>query len=130
MRPRYTSNSGIFAKRGDPWVSRKEGVRDFNRNLETEDPEYDFDHRFHNAGNVIGKPTVAPQRPEYRDPMPTKGDDNARRKAAIARRMNARIAEHSRQTTVVDATYRPFRPCAGCRSARCIARSVCQNPLR
>lgn len=131
MRPRLSSNSGIFAKRGDPWVSRKEGERDFNRNLETEDPEYDFDHRFHEAGNVIGKPVVAQARPEYRDPPPDSAGqaerDAARRKTSILRRMNSAINQ-SQQTTSVGETFRSFRPCPGCRLARCISKSVCQKP--
>jgi hypothetical protein len=129
MRPRYTSNAGIFEKRGDPWVSRREGERDYNRNLEIEDPEYDFDHRFHEAGNVIGKPVVAPRRQEHHDPKPVRREEDefARRKANIARRMNSNIAAKTRGVTAVSEAVRVFRPCPGCRSARCIARRLCQN---
>lgn len=129
MRPRYTSNAGIFAKRGDPWVSQREGVKDFLRNPETENPEYDFDHRFHHAGSVMGKPTVAPKRVEHHDPRPVKGDDPLRRKASIARRMNASIARHGK-VEAVQAVPHPFRACTGCRLAHCISKGICQNPFR
>lgn len=126
MRPRYSSNSGIFEKRGDPWSTEREGIRDFNRNPETENAEYDFDHRFHETGNAFGKPAVAPERREYRDPMPERINDAARRKASIARRMNAAIASHSKVTEVLPPT-RTFRPCGGCRSAACIRKGICQT---
>lgn len=41
MKPRYSSNSGIFERRGDPWVSDKEGRAQYGRNLFTEDPDFD-----------------------------------------------------------------------------------------
>lgn len=37
----YSSNAGVFEKRGDPFVSPREGLEGFNRNLETENPDYD-----------------------------------------------------------------------------------------
>ena len=128
LRPRYASNSGIFEKRGDPWVTKREGVRDYARNLETEDPEYDFDRRFHSTQNAIGKPRQAVERKEYREPRPVKADDPARRKASILRRVNMSIA---RQGKVIGedapATPSSFKPCAGCRLASCIVRG-CRRP--
>jgi hypothetical protein len=41
LRPRYASNSGVFEKRGDPWVSEREGKEQFGRNLFSEDPDFD-----------------------------------------------------------------------------------------
>jgi hypothetical protein len=41
MKPRYSSNSGIFERRGDPWVSEKEGVREYGRDLFSENPDFD-----------------------------------------------------------------------------------------
>lgn len=81
----YSSNSGIFARRGNPWVSKKEGIKDFGRNPETEDPEYDFDHRYHKTGETFGKPIVAPVKTEAIEPRPVKETeaDFARRKANI-----------------------------------------------
>lgn len=35
------SNSDIFADRGDPWVSEKEGRTDYCRIAKTENPEFD-----------------------------------------------------------------------------------------
>lgn len=41
MKPRYSSNSQIFEQRGDPWVSEKEGIRDYGRDLFSENPDFD-----------------------------------------------------------------------------------------
>lgn len=40
-KERYTSNAGVFAKRGDPWVTRREGEKAFGRNLDSENPDMD-----------------------------------------------------------------------------------------
>lgn len=39
--PQPGSMSGSFAKRGNPLVSEREGIKDFGRNIETENPDYD-----------------------------------------------------------------------------------------
>lgn len=87
-----SSSSGMFAKRGNPWITRKEGVKDFGRNPETEDAEYDFDHRFHETANAFGKPKEAPKKEEHKEdkpePLPL---DHPRRTANVLRRMNAAI---------------------------------------
>lgn len=92
-RSNYSSNANVFAKRGDPWLSRREGVEDYNRDPETEDAEYDFDHRFHHNRDALGKPRIAPVREPYRDPQgqPTENDihrrvANIRQKHRLARR--------------------------------------------
>lgn len=89
----FSSNANVFAKRGDPWLSRREGVEDYSRDPETEDAEYDFDHRFHHSRDAIGKPRLAPKREPYRDPkgQPTENDihrrvANIRQKHRLARR--------------------------------------------
>lgn len=43
VRPssRLSSSAGIFEKRGDPMVSPREGLQNYGRNLETENPDYD-----------------------------------------------------------------------------------------
>lgn len=86
MKPKYSSNSGIFAKRGDPWVSEKQGQRDFGRNVETEDPDFD-------AQNFARK---AQPKPQYVDPKPKKNDepDYARRRAAIAYQMQRELRKN------------------------------------
>lgn len=38
---RLASNASIFERRGDPWVSDKDAVRDFGRHPLTEDPDMD-----------------------------------------------------------------------------------------
>jgi hypothetical protein len=83
-RSGYSSLADIFARRGDPWVSDKEGMRDYGRNMETENAEYDFDHRFHNTGSAF-KPTVATPKPVHRDPVPSRNvePDFAKRRANI-----------------------------------------------
>jgi hypothetical protein len=40
-RPSMSSNSSIFADRGDPWVSEREGREKFGRNLSREQPDMD-----------------------------------------------------------------------------------------
>jgi hypothetical protein len=42
-----SSSSGMFARKGDPWVTRKEGERDFNRQVEVENPDMDADRQRH-----------------------------------------------------------------------------------
>jgi hypothetical protein len=130
LRPRYASNSRIFERRGDPWVTSREGMRDYNRNPETEDAERDFDHRFHHTGEVFGKPGIAKPKEEYRDPRPTIEDDASRRKASIVRRMNMRMTERAKTRIEVTATTRQFRTCPGCRSSKCIADSRCYGYLK
>lgn len=41
MKPKYHSNSDIFARRGNPWVSDREGREGYGRNVDTEDPDLD-----------------------------------------------------------------------------------------
>jgi len=47
MAPRLKTNCSIFEERGDPWVSQREGLRDFGRILETENPDLDCFTRAH-----------------------------------------------------------------------------------
>lgn len=46
------SNSDIFADRGDPWVSEKEGLTGYGRILRTENPDLD---QFTRAKMATGK---------------------------------------------------------------------------
>lgn len=45
FRPVMPSSAGAFAKRGDPWVTDREGKRDFNRQVEIENPDMDADRQ-------------------------------------------------------------------------------------
>lgn len=129
MTARYSSNARIFERKGNPWVSRKEGEKDFGRNVETEDPEYDFDHRFHDTDRV-GKPRQALARPDYRDAIPApKEDDFGRRKANALLKMRSDMRGHTRSTHKVEAVRHVFKPCPGCRHALCAARMRCGYPL-
>jgi hypothetical protein len=120
-KPRYSSNSGIFAKRGDPWVSRREGEKGFGRNLETENPELD----------QFTRARKAESRPKYVDPKPQKAEASfAHRKANALRVMHREMSEASRQTIVVDSRAVVFRPCPGCRTTICIAKRMCQVQLK
>lgn len=130
MKPRYSSNSGMFAKRGDPWISRKEGIKDFGRNPDVEDAEYDFDHRFHTTeGLSFGKPLVAPKREEHFDPIPKKSTepDYARLKANALVRMHQSLRGSQPRMVKVAPRAAAFRACAGCRKALCISRGHCQG---
>ena len=46
-RPVLSSSSSMFARKGNPWVTRKEGERDFNRQVEIENPDMDADRQRH-----------------------------------------------------------------------------------
>lgn len=112
---KYSSNASIFARRGDPWVSRKEGERDFQRNLETENPDFD---RF-----VRAKPVK--ERKPFIDPKPEPIErDYAREKTSIFMGMKARL-EPRRQVIEAKMPVNVFRPCPGCRKAICIAKGAC-----
>lgn len=41
-RPRLSSSAGAFEKRGDKWMTSREGILEYGRNLDTEDPERDW----------------------------------------------------------------------------------------
>lgn len=127
FRPRYASNSGIFEKRGDPWVTRREGVRDFGRNLDTEDADRDFDHRFHDTG--FGPKQAAPH-PERTTERPAPRDDDfQRRKANIARRMNSSINARAPRA-INSAPVQAFRTCVECRLAQCVKQGICLGALK
>lgn len=112
----YSSNSRIFARRGDPWISRREGESQFGRNLETEEPELD---QFLRAKK-------APERPKYVDPpAPGISDTFAKRKAEIVRKMNVEMRAVSHRTVELNEARISFRPCPSCRAAACIAKNAC-----
>jgi hypothetical protein len=46
-RPVLSSSSGMFARKGDPWVTDREGQRDFGRTVEIENPDMDADRQRH-----------------------------------------------------------------------------------
>lgn len=123
----YSSMGRIFEQRGDPMVTQREAIRDYGRNPETEDPEYDFDHRFHKTGSSFGKPRQAVERVEHRDPVPVKQeDDSARRRANIMLVMRRKQREHANGLNRVAEAQRGFHPCPGCTRAVCIARRTCE----
>jgi hypothetical protein len=125
----FSSNSKIFARRGNPWVSRREGERDFGRNLETEDAEFDFDNRFHSTPGTFGKPLIPKPRQEYHDPKPEPAtEDFARKKAGIIRKMRSGISSSQPRLIKAETLPRTFKLCPGCRHARCAATMQCHGP--
>jgi hypothetical protein len=46
-KPHISSSAGAFARRGDPWVTDREGKRDYNRQVEVENPDMDADRQRH-----------------------------------------------------------------------------------
>jgi hypothetical protein len=46
-RPVMSSSAGMFARKGDPWVTGREGERDYNRQVEVENPDMDADRQRH-----------------------------------------------------------------------------------
>lgn len=80
-----SSMGRIFEERGDPLVTFREGVKDYGRNLLTEDPDRD---RYLVAAKALFKP-------KYVDP-PSKERkaDAASRLANIGRRMNRELGKN------------------------------------
>ncbi len=81
---KMSSSAGVFAKRGDPWVTEREGTKGFGRNLETENPDVD---QFFYAKK-------AKEKPVYVDPKPERSAeaDFHRRKVNIARKLNKKLS--------------------------------------
>jgi hypothetical protein len=44
-RPQLSSSSNAFAKRGDPWVTKREGEEGYDRQVEIENPDMDADRQ-------------------------------------------------------------------------------------
>ncbi len=71
VKPRLSSNASIFAERGDPWVSDREGREKFGRNLSSERPELDaylFAGRARKADvpMVVNRPPSSPKPDDIR----------------------------------------------------------------
>lgn len=115
----YSSNSGIFAKRGDPWVSGREGREKFGRNVETENPDLD---QFTRARKAEPKPKfVDPPKPA----KPAEGSFS-QRKANILAVMHKSIRVETNRHHEVKAAERNFKACTGCKKAACVAKGFCQ----
>lgn len=127
MKPRYSSNSDIFRRRGNPWVSRREGENDFGRILETENPEMD---QFTRARKAEPKPPFVSPSPTAK---PAEGDFATRKANALAK-MHRDMREHSGHMVKQRTAPHLFKPCPGCRLAVCISNpdadfnSKCQYP--
>lgn len=46
-KPVMSSSAGMFARKGDPWVTDKEGRKDYDRTVEVENPDMDADRQRH-----------------------------------------------------------------------------------
>jgi hypothetical protein len=87
MKPRMASNASIFADRGDPWMSDKEGRKDFGRGIH-EDPDLDLSDMMR-RGDI----RQAPKRPKFVDPeRKTPVASEHRKLVNIARRMNKSLS--------------------------------------
>lgn len=76
-----SSMASIFEDRGDPWVTEKEGIKLFGRNVVTENPDRDQ----YAAAKALFKPV-------YVDPPKTEQKTTEHRRLAnISRRANAAI---------------------------------------
>jgi hypothetical protein len=76
-----SSNASIFAERGNPWVSDREGREKYGRNVEKENPDYDA-QLFAKKATKEGPPAVVKRKKE----VPK--EDGLRRRAAIAIKLN------------------------------------------
>jgi hypothetical protein len=45
FKPHLSSSSNAFAKRGDPWVTKREGEEGYDRQVEIENPDMDADRQ-------------------------------------------------------------------------------------
>lgn len=118
MTKGYSSNSKIFARRGDPWVSGREGREKFGRNIETENPDLD----------QFTRARKAEPKSEYIDPpKPPKTEASfSRRKANILAVMHGNIRGETKRHHEVKAAARNFKTCTGCKKAACVAKGLCQ----
>lgn len=41
MRASASSNAGLFEKLGNPWVTQRQGLEDYGRNVSAENPDFD-----------------------------------------------------------------------------------------
>ncbi len=80
------TNADIFRDRGDPWVSEREGLTQYGRNLDTEDVDYDRDHR---ARKPEAKSMLRPEQELVRV------GDPAKRIAEIRHRLAVRMAKQA-----------------------------------
>jgi hypothetical protein len=89
MRRSPVSGAHLFAKRGDPWISPREGRDLFGRNLRTEDPDMDMFTRASRAPERFERGPDKPLSPKTIVASPR------RRIANILRGMNRRLhADH------------------------------------
>lgn len=47
LRPHLSSSSGLFARKGNPWVTEREGQEQYDRQVEVENPDMDADRQRH-----------------------------------------------------------------------------------
>jgi hypothetical protein len=81
---KMSSSSSVFEKKGNPWVTDKEGRKDYGRLLETENP--DLDQFFYAKKKQ--------EQPKYVDPPDNRkkgAGDTKTRLANIGRKMNRKL---------------------------------------
>lgn len=83
LKPRLSSSAGSFEKRGDKWVTNREGIRDYARNLDTENAERDWWLAI-NGDKTHTRARVADERVIHRNEKPV-GIDATRRQSEIRR---------------------------------------------
>ncbi len=81
------TNADIFGDRGDPWVSQRDGMTQYGRNLDTEDVDYDALFR---ARKAEAHPEPKPQRGKVRV------HDPAVRQAFIRHKLRVSLARAAR----------------------------------
>ena len=83
----YTLNTNVFNKRGDPWMTEKEGRKEFNRDHEVfENPDLD---RYTKAKKA--KPKKEPKTQAPKKVSETEAKQLARRRANIAIKLGANL---------------------------------------
>lgn len=105
MKPKYHSNSDIFARRGNPWVSDREGREGYGRNVQTEDPDLDCFTRAATA-----KPYVDTRSGLHADLTPTSSRPGKSITQSPARRFASINAKLQRELRKLDPVIVPDTP--------------------
>jgi hypothetical protein len=73
-RSSISSTARIFERRGDPWVTPKEGVKDFARNLATEDVDRDAEAHKLSSNHYLSRSERAAKDTMVRQVKPEKAE--------------------------------------------------------
>lgn len=96
-KPVMSTSAGAFARRGNPWVTKKEGERDYDRQIEVENPDMDADRQRHERMQAFSK--------EFRDRVRPDFDFKMTMREAIETEKSVRMDSYN-----ADKAFRPSKP--------------------